>query len=44
MVYVDFECGTSGTGKTVRKQLIAKKTTVGLEIYWQEVPETEEGI
>ena len=38
LVYVDFHFGDDfKTGKTIRKQLIAKKTTDSLDIYWQDL-------
>ena len=35
LVYVNFHCGDSTDGTPIRKQLIAKKTISGFEVYWQ---------
>ncbi len=36
MIYVDFQLGEWGN-KTIRKQLIAKRTVKGFNIYWQDL-------
>lgn len=37
MIYVDFHLGDKEDGKPIRKQLIAKRTCYGFEIYWQDL-------
>ena len=36
MIYADFEVDTRD-GRPIRKQLIAKRTTAGFELYWQDM-------
>jgi hypothetical protein len=37
MIYVDFDNGTYLDGRIKRKQLIAKKTCKGMELFWQDL-------
>lgn len=37
MIYVDFHLGDFEDGRPIRKQLIAKRTCSGYEIYWQDL-------
>lgn len=38
MVYVNFHCGDYGNGRPIRKQLIAKRSVKGLDMYWVQLP------
>ena len=37
MIYVDFHYGDDEKGRPIRKQLIARRTSSGLDLHWQDL-------